>query len=106
MPFVKVNVKEEINQMKKADPKFAEAYDAVKKEAELIRQAKKLRKELGVTQPEIAEISGMTQQMISRMEKLGNSPSLVNFIRYLDGAGLEIKIEKKSINDTQKSVSI
>ena len=70
-------------------------YDAVKKEADIIRQAKKLRKELGITQPQIAKKSGMTQQMISRMEKLGNSPSLVNFIRYLDGAGLEMKIEKR-----------
>lgn len=98
MAFKKVNIKEEIRDIKKSDPEFAETYDTVKKEAEIIRQAKKLRKELGVTQPTIAQISGMSQQMISRMEKLGSSPSLGNFIRYLDGAGLEIKIEKKSIN--------
>lgn len=97
MAFIKVNIKEEIKSMKKSDPEFAEKYDAVKKEADIIRQAKKLRKELGVTQPIIAESSGMSQQMISRMEKLGSSPSLGNFIRYLDGAGLEIKIEKKII---------
>lgn len=99
MAFVKVNVKEEIKNIKNNDPEFAEAYDVVKKESELIRQARKLRKELGVTQPAIAEVSGMTQQTISRIEQLGNSPSLGNFIRYLDGAGLEIRIEKKESNN-------
>jgi DNA-binding XRE family transcriptional regulator len=103
MAFKKVNIKEEIRDIKKSDPEFEETYDTVKKEAEIIRQAKKLRKELGVTQPTIAHISGMSQQMISRMEKLGSSPSLGNFIRYLDGAGLEIKIEKKSINKNDQS---
>lgn len=98
MAFVKVNVKEEIKDIKNNDPEFAEIYDVVKKESELIRQARKLRKELGVTQPTIAEVSGMTQQAISRIEQLENSPSLGNFIRYLDGAGLEIRIEKRETN--------
>lgn len=100
MGFIKVNVKEEIKDIKKSDSEFAETYDSVKKEAELIRQARKLRKELGITQPTIAELSGMTQQAISRIEQLENSPSLGNFIKYLDGSGLEIKIEKK---DTDKN---
>lgn len=104
MPFVKVNVKEEIKDMKKNDPEFAATYDVAKKEAELIRQARKLRIEIGVTQPAIAELSGMTQQTISRIEKLGNSPSLGNFIRYLDGAGLEIRIEKKESDNNKDCV--
>lgn len=104
MPFIKVNIKEEIKNIKKSDPEFAKTYDAVKKEADIIRQAKRLRKELGVTQLTIAQVSGMSQQMISRMEKLGSSPSLGNFIKYLDGAGLEIRIEKKTTpnNDPNK----
>ena len=50
MPFVKVNVKEEIKYIKKANPEFVKVYDAVKKESELTRQARKLRKELDETQ--------------------------------------------------------
>ena len=96
MPFVKVDIDKEIEKNMK-DPEFAREYEAVNKEFEVIRQAKKLRKEMGVTQPEIASKTGMTQQAISRMEKLGSSPSLINFTRYLNAAGLEMKIEKKTI---------
>lgn len=44
------------------------------------------------------EIKSMKKSDPEFAEKLGRSPSLGNFIRYLDGAGLEIKIEKKDVN--------
>lgn len=102
MPFIKVNVKDEIDQMKKEDKEFARAYDVVEKEYALIEQGIKLRKSIGITQAELSQITGMTQQMVSRIETVGNSPTLRNFIRYLDVIGLEIKIAEKETNKNQE----
>ncbi len=104
MPFVKYDVKKEIERHKKEDPELAKEYDAVSAEFSVIRQAIKLRKENGVTQPTIASITGMTQQSVSRMEKLGHSPSLRNFIRYLTASGLEMKIEKKALKNVNNQM--
>jgi len=34
-------------------------------------------------------------RMVSRIETVGNSPALRNFVKYVDGLGLEIKLENK-----------
>lgn len=104
MPFVKVNIKEEIEERKK-DLEFAKAYEAVEAEFNLIESVVKMRKELGITQPEIAKETGLTQQMVSRIEKVGHSPSLRNFLRYLSGIGLEIEIKKK-VQEEDKSLAV
>lgn len=94
MPFEKVNIKDEVKKLKQ-DKEFEKAYTIIDKEYKIIEKAIKLRKELEISQQKVSEESGLTQQMISRIEKVGHSPVLRNFIRYLDGAGLEIKICKK-----------
>ncbi len=94
MPFVKVDINKEIEKSME-DREYASEYEAINREFEIIKQATETRKKLGITQPEVAERIGAKQQSISRMEQMGNSPSLRNFIRYLDGIGLEMKIEKK-----------
>jgi transcriptional regulator with XRE-family HTH domain len=55
-----------------------------------------MRNEMGLTQSDVAIKSGLTQQMVSRIETIGNSPTLKNFIKYVDSLGLEIKLEKKN----------
>ena len=68
----------------------------VKKEYELIKELAETRKEMNLTQKDISEKTGMIQQVVSRMEKLGHSPTLKNFIKYIDALELDIKITKKS----------
>lgn len=95
MPFKKVIVKEEINHRMKANDEFKKAYIQADSEYELIKDAVKKRKELGISQNMVAQKSGLKQQVISRIETEGNSPTLKNFIKYLNALGLLIKIEKK-----------
>lgn len=95
MPFVKVNINEEIKKKKAENKDFKIAYEIVEMEYELIEKAVNLRKQLGISQSEIAKDTGLTQQMVSRLEKRGNPPTLRNFLRYLDSMGLALKIEKK-----------
>lgn len=95
MPFKKISAQEEINKRIENDEELKEEYLQVSKEYELIKQVAEIRKEIGLTQKDIEEETGMTQQVVSRMEKLGHSPTLRNFIKYIDALGLDIKITKK-----------
>lgn len=93
MLYDKVKVREEMEQLKKDEIEFAKDYEII--ERKLLEDVTRMRKELGITQPDIASKTGLSQQNISRMEKVGHSPTLRNFIRYLSGAGLEIEIRLK-----------
>jgi len=95
MPFKKINVREIIDEKIKTDDKFAAAYSEVEKEYQLIREIVKARKEQGLTQQELAEMVGVKQQVISRFEREKHIPTLDNFLKILDGVGLELKLEKK-----------
>ena len=95
MPFKKVNIKEEIAQLKKDDLEFKDAYELLQKEKLLLNKATRYRKKVDITQPQLADKSRMTQQAVSRIERNEVSPTLKSFIRYLDGMGLELDIRKK-----------
>jgi len=95
MPFRKVNEKEEINKRLENDVELKKAYDFAQREYEILKQLVKIRNEMGLSQTDVARQSGLTQQMVSRIETVGNSPTLRNFIKYVDSLGLEIKIERK-----------
>ncbi len=96
MPFKKVNVKEEIYKRLENDNELKKAYDSAQNEYEVIKQLVKIRNEMGFSQSDVARQSGLTQQMVSRIEIVDNSPTLRNFIKYIDSMDLEIKIEKKN----------
>lgn len=89
-------LKDEINKILENDNKLKQAYNNAQHEYEVVKQLVKMRNEMGLSQSDVARQSGLTQQMVSRIETVYNSPTLSNFIRYIDSLGLEIKIEKKS----------
>lgn len=95
MPFKKLNVQEIIDDKIQTDDKFETAYSEVEREYQLIREVVKARKEQGLTQQELAEMVGVKQQVISRFEREKHIPTLDNFLRILNGVGLELKLEKK-----------
>lgn len=94
MGFKRVSPTEEVNKRIEQDPEFKSHYDVSCIEYELIKQLTDIRKNLEITQPQIEKKVGLTQQMVSRIEKFGNSPRLDNFIKYVYSLGLEIKFEK------------
>ena len=51
--------------------------------------------ELDMTQTELAELTGSKQQVISRIEKKENSPSLRMFCNMLQALGYELQIVKR-----------
>ncbi len=65
---------------------------AVAHEAELIERFIQARNELSVSQRELAEISGIQQPAISRLENRKSSPTIDTLLRLLIPLGYTIKI--------------
>lgn len=97
MGFRKVDCVAELNEAIRNDAELAEYVREFEQEYELMQSLVKARKELGLTQKDISKRSGLTQQMVSRMEKIDNSPTLTNFLRYISAIGLDINVVKKQI---------
>ncbi len=75
------------------DPMLYEEYKALEPEYEIIRQILKARKELNLTQKELAEKIGIQQSNISRLESGDYNPSLDFLKKVAKGLGKELHIE-------------
>ena len=102
MPFIDVTetvMDEEANELKAAysgDPKVRAAIDRFDNECRLRRELAEARKRKNMTQAEIQELTGLTQQAISRIEANTDiSPSLKNLIIYANAIGYEISLQPK-----------
>ena len=71
-------------------------YCADTREQGLIDEYVALRKELNVSQKELADYIGSKQQAISRIEKKEHCPSLKLFCSMVNALGYELKIVKKN----------
>ena len=96
MPLKKNDAQAIVNEKRK-DKEFNDLYQEVEKEYELIRQVVEARKAQGLTQKSLANLVGVSQQEISRLECKKHIPNLSSFIKILEAVGLEIKLEKKEI---------
>lgn len=95
MPFTEIRVNEEIEKRKAASESFAQAWDESREEYELIGEMISLRKQKQLSQKELADMIGKKQQVISRIEKKENSPSLSLFCKIISALGCKLKIEKR-----------
>lgn len=95
MPFIEMNVEDEINKRKNSSESFKKAWEDSREEYELIGKMIALRKNEKMTQSQLAVLTGNKQQVISRIEKRENSPSLKTFCKILNALGYELQIVKK-----------
>ena len=95
MSFVNENINQVIETKREADADFKKAWDDSRKEYRLIGEMISLRKQEKMTQGELAELVGSRQQVISRIEKKENSPSLRSFCNILSALGYELRIVKR-----------
>lgn len=96
MPFLELNVKETIEREKNNSPEFAKAWDDSRTEYKLLAELVRLRKEQKMTQGELAQLTGNKQQVISRIEKRENSPTLRTFCEILNTLGYDLQIIKRA----------
>jgi DNA-binding XRE family transcriptional regulator len=96
MPFEKMNVNDRISELCNTDPEFKEAWDNSRMEYRLLGEIIKLRKEKGLTQQELAEKSGSMQQVISRIEKREQNPTLKTLCSMANALDVEIVLVPRS----------
>ena len=103
MPFVDVTdivlteEKAELDEDYKNDPKVRLAIDQFDAECKLRKELAKARRNNNISQTQLTELTGLTQQTISRIETNSEiSPSLKIFLRYITAIGYELKLVKKS----------
>ena len=95
MAFNEINVSRESEQRCTDSPEFKKTWEESRAEYKLIGEMISLRKQEGITQSQLAVITGNKQQVISRIEQREHVPSLKLFSNILDALGYEIKIVKK-----------
>ena len=65
-------------------------------EKKMIDNLIEIRKRKKISQTELAELTGNSQQLISRFEKNVHSPSMKLFLSIVDALGYELQLVKKS----------
>lgn len=95
MPFVQIDVNEIVEKKCRESTTFEKAWKESREEYRLIEEMIFLRKSRKITQRQLAELTGNRQQVISRIEKRENCPSLKTFCNLLNAIGYELKIVKR-----------
>ena len=96
MPFVQISVDKEIEKRCNESPEFKKVWEENHAEYKLIGEMISLRKQKKITQSELALLTGNKQQVISRIERKENIPSLKLFTNILDALGYQLRIVKKN----------
>jgi DNA-binding XRE family transcriptional regulator len=73
---------------------FAEAYEGLEDEYQLVRELLAARASAGLTQEQVAASMGTTKSAVSRLEGAGvHSPSLSTLKRYAKAVGCDVEIK-------------
>lgn len=72
---------------------FKKEYDDLEPEYDIINAMIKVRKERGLTQKQLSELTGISQADISRIENGTRNPSLEMIKRLATGMGMRLKLE-------------
>lgn len=90
MAFKKINTKKEIKENIENNIEF-EKCDL---EYKFIKQIIEVRKSSGLSQRELSKLTGLTQQMISRIETHNRMPTLKTLIKYIYCLGYKLELKK------------
>ena len=97
MPFIKSDQKKEnarLCSLIKKSSKAKKAQDEFYNEYNFRMMLVKARKKVNLTQKELSDITGLSQQMISRVETGATDTTLKTLSKYLNGIGYNIKLTK------------
>lgn len=95
MPFTEINIDKIIQEKCEKDQDFKEAFQEASIELDLVTQIIKTRKAKGLTQKDVADKSGLTQQMVSRIEKREFPPNYKNLVKIADALDSKLQLVSK-----------
>lgn len=85
------NFRETLNEQLK-DPAFKKEYDDLETEFQIIRAIIDARTEMGITQKQLSDLTGIAQADISKLENGNANPSLKTLQRLASAIGKKVKI--------------
>ncbi|MGN1347764.1 MAG: helix-turn-helix domain-containing protein [Acutalibacteraceae bacterium] len=91
------NFRETLNEQLK-NPEFKKEWDALEPEYQIIKAMIDTRNKKDMTQKQLADITGIPQADISRLENGNANPSLRTLQRLADGMGMKLKLEFVPVN--------
>ncbi len=91
------NFRETLNEQLN-NPEFKKEWDALEPEYQIIKAMLDTRNEKAMTQKQLADITGIPQADISRLENGNANPSLRTLQRLADGMGMKLKLEFVPVN--------
>ena len=97
MPFKKSNIKEDkkmLNDLLQRSAEARETHELFQKEYAFKRMIIEARKSENLTQKQLSEVTGLSQQAISRLETGLGSANLSTLLKYLNGLGYNLTISK------------
>ena len=72
------------------DPLLQKQYETEKEIYNIAKCLKKIRKEKKLTQKDIANKTGLSQQMVSKIESYNGNPSIESFVKYCNVIGINL----------------
>ena len=94
MPFREIDIDKILQEKFNVNPHLEKEFREIEEELNIIAEITKTRKELGMTQEQVAQKAGVAQQVISRLENREHSPNLRNLIKISKALGLKVRIAK------------
>ena len=79
--------------LKMQDPAFAQAYEEIQPEMNVIRAMIEARTSQNLTQKQLAEKTGIAQTEISRLENGTRNPSIKLLQRLAEGMGMVLEVQ-------------
>lgn len=86
------NFRETLNEQMK-DPEFRAEWEAQEPERQIMHAILEGRQNCNLTQEQLAQVTGINQANISRLENGTANPSLWTLKRLAEGMGMELKLE-------------
>ena len=100
MAFVKADLnreQEELEKLVNENEDARKAYEEFQAKIALQQQLVQIRKTENLTQSDVANAAGLSQQAVSRIEK-GTGATINSLIKYLTGIGYSIQFKKIGTN--------
>lgn len=86
------------------DPEWRSAYEAADATREAARALARARRDAGLSQVELAELSGTAQAVISRIERGAVSPSLDTLSKIAKGLGMRPVVALEPLGSGRRAV--
>lgn len=96
-------LEESLEYLRNKDERYRILLDSFDTSDAIMKKLVELRKEAGLSQRDLARLTGMRQPQIARYETLDEYPRLDTFLRIIDALKYQISLEKKSNKSNKPS---